>query len=168
VSVAWLGCELVLASRFTGLPGGSEQWVRYRVLYTAPGGAEVASEWGVQASCTVARADLRAAGLLSVEAFTLDAVLDSHADMVTSLPCAGFEVQRAASRAGLATAAPLRVGSPPAGQATAAHRFVVGRGGPWWAGVGPGFVFCGAVWWFGSCDARVWLHLGLYGSVWCV
>jgi hypothetical protein len=126
---AWVGCALVRVCRFAGLPGGSEQWVRYRVLYTAPGGAEVASEWGAEASCAVARAELRAVGLSSVEAFTLDAVLDSHADVVLLLPCAGFEVQRAASRAGLATAAPLRVGSPPAGRATVVHRFVLGWGG---------------------------------------
>jgi hypothetical protein len=113
------------------LRGGSEQWVRYRVLYTAPGGAEVASEWCAQASCVVARADLRAVALSSAEALTLDAVLDSHADVVSSLPCAGFEVQLAASRAGLAEAAASRVGPPPAGETTVEHRCVA-EAGPLW------------------------------------
>jgi hypothetical protein len=123
---AWVGCALVRVCRYC-LPGGS--WIRYRVLYTAPGGAEVASEWCAKASCAVARADLRVMALSSAEALTLDAVLDSHADVVSSLPCAGFEVQRAVSCTDLATAAPLRVESPPPGQATVVHRFVLGRGG---------------------------------------
>ncbi len=127
---AWVRRWRRLVCRFAGLPGGSEQWVRYRVLYKAPGGIEVASEWCAEATCTVARADLRAVvALSSVEALTLDAVLDSHADVVRSLPCAGFEVQLAASRAGLAESAASRVGPPPAGQATVKHRCVcLGRG----------------------------------------
>ncbi len=125
---AWVGCALASSRRYAGLPGGSKHWVRYRVLYTAPGGAEVASEWCAEASFAVARADLRAVVLSSVEALTLDAVLDSHADVVRSLRCAGFEVQLAASRAGLATAAASRVGRPRGGKTTVEHRCAPGAG----------------------------------------
>jgi hypothetical protein len=48
-----MGVPFASSRRFAGLPGGSEQWVRYRVLYTAPGGAEVASEWCEAPSCRV-------------------------------------------------------------------------------------------------------------------
>jgi hypothetical protein len=123
-----MGAPFASVCRFAGLPGGSEQWVRYRVLYTAPGGTQLVSEWCAEASCAVARADLRVVGLSSVEALTLDAVLDSHADVVRSLRCAGFEVQLAASRAGLAESAASLVGPPPAGKATVKHRCVTAVG----------------------------------------
>ncbi len=110
--------------RFVDLPVGSEQWIRYRVLFTAPDGAEVRSEWCEEASCTVARAHIRAVSLSSAEAFTLNAVLDGHADIVASFPCAGFEVQCAASTADLAAAAFHRVTPPPVGETTVVHRWV--------------------------------------------
>ncbi len=117
-----MGVATARMRRFKNLPVGSEQWVRYRVLYTVTSGAEVRSEWCTEASYAVARTGIRAVGLSSLEAFAVDAVLHGDVDGVVSLPVAGFEVQCAASRAAVAAAAIHRVPAPPAGQATVNHK----------------------------------------------
>ncbi len=116
----------------TVLPVAAVRQVRYRRAFELPDGM-CPGPWSLPLVVSWMPQPI---AVSSVETLTLDVTLDARIAGAAVAACVGFEVQRAASQAGLPAAAPLLVGPPGAGQSTAMYRYLVGRGGPLWGGVG--------------------------------
>jgi hypothetical protein len=93
---------------------------RYRRVFELPDGL-CPGPWSLPLSVSWTPQPIPAS---SVEALTLDVILDARMSGAAVTACVGFEVQRAESRVGVAAAGVLRVAAPVDGQGVVVHRWV--------------------------------------------